>query len=214
MKEFLRNIREFINKNNFSPSLLKEKLEKYNLEGFEQELEKNLKLKNFLLKPFKDLPDNYKYLFNSADRKNFENYNLLQVMESTILFSTDFEMFISRDGEERPLGWLAYLSANGMISNIKMFAFNNSKAENITFMKDVKKRFLELCEKNNHIEWTADINNPFTKHYIRAILLYRGRIFKEPEDNLRFIIRKNDPCIDYSYLENIFDPELLRRVKI
>ena len=187
---------------------LQEKFENYELEQFRQELESYPDLKDWLSLPLREVGGNYWYLLSEEDRETYQNKTLLEFMEGTYLSSSNFEMLISKEND-KPLGWLAYIKFGHSIYNIKMFAFNGISGP--TFMKDVKGKFQEFCRTMDIIEWTAELDNPFVKHYVKAILKYRGWVEKLEGKTLKFLIYRYNPCTNFSYLENIFSEEILQK---
>lgn len=175
------------------------------------EIEKlvNMKLKDMVGTKY----ENYTHLLVPAIRDKFSNNTLLQVMEYTeqspdFNRKKEFEILYSYNDKEEPIGWFCYSKNAISVSNIKMFSFGTN---DITFMRDVKERFLDLLKNYKSISWDSTVDNPFAKHYIKAIIDYNGYCYQDDDGSVVYYINKDNPNNDFSNLENIFDNELLKK---
>lgn len=154
------------------------------------------------------LPNDREYL------KDKSLFDLMLVSANSRLFHVEnrLEVLYSYNDKEEPVGWFCYeidRHNSKRIENIKMFSFGTN---DISFMRDVKEKFLELIGNYDTVSWVSTKTNPFLKHYIRAILEYNGSCSLDKENSeVIYTIDKNNPNDDFSNLEEIFDKEMLRK---
>lgn len=189
----------------------------------DKEIEDYPEIKKLLNTKLKDMENNPKYkkylnLAMPSDREKLKNHTLHDMMVLTVNakpynIDGEFDILYSYN-KEYPIGWFTYYhsSTNLLATSIKMFSFGTN---DLTFMKDVKKKFNEICDYYVGIEWTSVKTNPFIKHYIKAMIKYKGKCFEiEDGEGIKFIIDKRNPCNDYSFLESIFSEEILNKIKV
>ena len=191
---------------------LRERFEKADLKYLQKMVKEDEELRNFLFTKLKDLPSSYRYLFPTRDFKKAQNKTLYKIMKETILQSDFFEVLISRDERQVPLGWFACFLHLGSVCDIGMISFNRSKQENIVFMKDILKKVDEMYNYYPFVSWVCNPENPFIKHYIRAVIKYKGDVTKLENGDIQFFISKRLPRRE-SNLEITFSKEILEKAR-
>lgn len=198
-------------------------LEKFNsrpLEEFDKEIEKFPEIKKLLHTKVGDMVGTkyecYLNLLMPSDREFFKDNTLHDLMEYTIKAKplhtrSNYEILYSYN-DDIPIGWFYYHYLGDRVDVIKMFSFGTG---DITFMRDVRDKFDEICREYNRIDWVAVKANPFIKHYIKAMVKYQGTCMEiEDGKGVMFTIDKHNPCKDYSFLKDIFDEDFLRKYGI
>ena len=186
---------------------LRERFEQIDLKYLRTMIKEDESLRDFLLTKLKDLPS-YRYLFSTQDFKKYQNKTLYDIMKDVILQNESFEVLISKDERQIPLGWFAYTVYMGSVCGIRMFAFNRTKQENIVFMRDVLEKVEEMYNKYPFVAWTSNPENPFIKHYIKAVIKYKGMVDKLDNGDILFTISKRMPQ-EESNLEAVFGKAFL-----
>lgn len=202
---------------------LLEAFRSHEIDVLDRQIEEYPEIKRLLNTKLCDMEGDLKYekylnLIMPSDREELKNYTLHDMIELTVTakpynMEGTFEMLYSYNGEY-PLGWFAYYhsDSNLLATAIKMFSFGTN---DLTFMKDVLKKFDEICNIYVGVEWNSVKTNPFIKHYIKAMIKYHGRCREIANgDGILFTIDKRNPCKDYLFLKDIFDEDVLRKSEI
>lgn len=190
------------------------------LAEFDRTIEKYPDIKELLFTKLKDMEKNLKYqkylnLILPSERFYFRDRTLHELidysMTNRFLNHHSGYVVLYSYNKEYPVGWFCYHYAGEDVKSIKMFSFGTN---DLTFMKDVKKEFDNICQKYSRIEWIAVKANPFIKHYIKAILKYKGRCSDLEGEGISFVIDKKYPNEDFSNLKDLFSGEILNKIKI
>lgn len=197
-------------------------IESFQHKGFDEfakEIEKYPDIKRLLntkLKDMNSIPDYQRYLnlILPTERECFAENTLFDLIKYSMIpiplnSKTRYEVLFSYNNEY-PIGWFCYKIVNNNVDAIKMFSFG---MDDWVFMRDVRDKFDEVIRSYDKITWEAVKDNPFIKHYIKAIIRYGGVCEPDIEDDsgIVFIIDKEKPNKDFSFLKEMFDEDLLKK---
>lgn len=197
-------------------------IESFHYKGFDdfvKEIENYPDIKKLLNTKLKNMETILEYqrylnLVLPTEREFFADNTLLDLIKYSMIpmplnSKSKYEVLFSYN-KEYPIGWFCYKIVNNNVDAIKMFSFGT---DDWVFMRDVRDRFDEILETYNKITWEAVKDNPFIKHYIRAIVKYGGRCEPDNEDDrgVVFIIDKDKPNKDFFFLKSMFDEDLLKK---
>lgn len=197
-------------------------IESFHHKGFDsfvKEIDNYPDIKRLLdtkLKDMETIPE-YQRCLNlvlPTEREFFADNTLLDLIKYSMIpmplnSKSKYEALFSYN-KEYPIGWFCYKTTNNNVDAIKMFSFGT---DDWVFMRDVRDKFDNIIETYDRITWEAVKDNPFIKHYIRAIVKYGGVCEPDDEDDrgVVFTIDKDKPNKDFSFLKEMFDEDFLKK---
>ena len=133
-------------------------------------------------KKLKDLPKKCRFSFDERDWKNFQNHSLYDLAMYYSSLPGKFKIFLSeKDGEI--LGWATARRSGAVLYGLKFGSFYpDDRKKNIELLSQLSNFLKEKINNYSQVNWVADVNNTFTKHYLVLAKEYGGDIYWDEEE--------------------------------